>query len=174
MNNLTTKFGKSLYFLSNPIHSYHKVRKNFVRTNWKLNIETLKKRRGDSLDAGVLTDKKPGLESSLYAVDKPAGPRESPEAFLVSTKVPLTLSSHQRCTSFRKWLNWWTCSQIKVWFSPKKKKRQLKLSRLLAKTKRERRKSVYLFNKKRWPGEYWWQNPGIRSGIKNNWPKVLH
>ncbi|KAL2777547.1 calcium-independent phospholipase A2-gamma isoform 3 [Daubentonia madagascariensis] len=92
-NTVTTKFGESFYFLSNHINTYFKREEKMsqkkenkhFQDKSELEGKNIEEGKSSSPDPGILTDK-PGSESSLDPVDKPASPSGIPEVLPVSTK----------------------------------------------------------------------------------------
>ncbi|XP_004463655.2 calcium-independent phospholipase A2-gamma isoform X3 [Dasypus novemcinctus] len=94
-NSLTTKFGESFNFLSNHINSYFKSElkmsqkketKHFQDKSELEGIKVEEDRKFSSPGPGILTDKRPDLESSLDTVKESAGHSETPKALPISTK----------------------------------------------------------------------------------------
>ncbi|KAK1334994.1 hypothetical protein QTO34_004570, partial [Cnephaeus nilssonii] len=93
-NSITTKFGESFYFLSSHINSYfkrdekmsQKKENKHFQDKSKLEDKKGKEGKSTSVTPAVLTDKKPGSESSSSTVDKPKSPSGTPEVLPVSTK----------------------------------------------------------------------------------------
>ncbi|XP_037692302.1 calcium-independent phospholipase A2-gamma isoform X2 [Choloepus didactylus] len=92
---ITTKFGESFNFLSNHINSYFKRKEKMAQKKESKHFQDKSELEGIKVDedekfssrvAGILTDKRPGSESSLDTVKEPADHSETPKVLPVSTK----------------------------------------------------------------------------------------